>query len=335
MPPDRPRLKSRWLIRLAVAGLALLLGAALARADAPEHATLRLDWLPTGYHAPFFLALTRGYYRAHGVDLQIADGKGSAATIQAVAGGSDTIGLASLSTMALAVSKGTPLVAVAGMIQKMPDAIISLQGSGINTAKDIEGKRFAFVADDAGARLFPAFTAMNGVGFDTVTKVQVGYTTIYSSLLQGNVDFITGWGFTDALKLAKQKPIGPLIGFADHGVNMYSVGVIVSKDTLDHKAALVRSFLAATAQGFAEAEKDPAAAVDAMIAARPASDRDLMLEEFKRTAGYLHTANSAGHPFGWMARADWDQTRALLTKYFDMSPAVPTEALYTNDLLAP
>jgi NitT/TauT family transport system substrate-binding protein len=306
----------------------------VARADEPAHVTLRLDWLPTGYHAPLFLGVARGIYTAHGIDLQINDGKGSAATIQAVAGGSDTIGLASLSTMALAVSKGVPLVAVAGMIQKMPDAVISLKGSGIETPKDLEGKRYAFVPDDAGARLFPAFAGGAGIDFDKIQKVQVGYATIYSTLLQGNADFITGWAFTDALKIAKQKPIGTLIGFADHGVNMFSTGFIVTPDTLEHRAPLLKAFLAATAESFAAADKDPVAAVDAMMAARPTSDRDLMLEEFKLTPPYLHTANSAGHPFGWMAPADWDQTRALLQKYFGMNDTGPTTQFYTDDLIA-
>jgi NitT/TauT family transport system substrate-binding protein len=307
----------------------------VARADEPAHVTLRLDWLPTGYHAPLFFGVARGIYAAHGIDLQINDGKGSAATIQAVAGGSDTIGLASLSTMALAVSKGVPLVAVAGMIQKMPDAVISLKGSGIETPKDLEGKRYAFVPDDAGARLFPAFAGISGIDFGKVQKVQVGYATIYSTLLQGNADFITGWAFTDALKIAKQKPISPLIGFADHGVNMLSTGFIVTQDTLEHRAPLVKVFLAATAESFAAADRDPVAAVDAMTAARPISDRDLMLEEFKLTPPYLHTAHSAGHPFGWMAPADWDQTRALLQKYFGMNDTNPTTRFYTDDLVAP
>src|SRR5262245_56652713 len=69
---------------------------ALAQATL-QPATLRLDWLASGYHVPFFLALERGYYREHGIDLQIADGKGSTTTIQVVASGSDTFGAANLS----------------------------------------------------------------------------------------------------------------------------------------------------------------------------------------------------------------------------------------------
>src|SRR6059036_3483116 len=59
-----------------------------------EPATLRLDWLASGYHVPFFLALERGYYRDHGIDLQIFDGKGSTTTVQVVASGADTFGAA-------------------------------------------------------------------------------------------------------------------------------------------------------------------------------------------------------------------------------------------------
>jgi NitT/TauT family transport system substrate-binding protein len=99
-------------IRARVIGIAVacvvctsLPGVASAQATL-QSATLRLDWLASGYHVPFFLALDRGYYREQGIDLQIADGKGSTTTIQVIASGSDTFGTANLSTMALGIARG-------------------------------------------------------------------------------------------------------------------------------------------------------------------------------------------------------------------------------------
>src|SRR2546430_17401460 len=56
-----------------------------ASAQGPlEQATLRLDWLASGYHVPFFLALERGYYRGDCIVLQIFSGKGSTITVLGV-----------------------------------------------------------------------------------------------------------------------------------------------------------------------------------------------------------------------------------------------------------
>lgn len=298
-----------------------------------EPATLRLDWLASGYHAPFFLALERGYYRDQGIELVIQDGKGSTSTIQAVASGSDTFATANLSATALGITRGIPLVAIAALIQKSPDSVIALANSGIKTPKDIEGKRGAFVTTGAGDRIFPAFAKAAGIETDKVTKIQIASSARYSVLLQGNADFVIGWSFTDAYKINKERPIAPPILFADHGINLLSVGVVVSKDTLANRGSLVRGFLAATVKGIEEAVRAPKAAVDATMKVRPDADRDSLLAAAEQLGSFLHTKNSETKGAGWMAKEDWEETKRILVEYLGMSDTVSTESFYSNDFL--
>ena len=72
-------------MRSAAAALALILAAALsgpAPARAADTITLRLDWSTHGVHAPFFLALQRGWFKAADLDVKIEDGNGSTTTVQ-------------------------------------------------------------------------------------------------------------------------------------------------------------------------------------------------------------------------------------------------------------
>jgi NitT/TauT family transport system substrate-binding protein len=298
-----------------------------------ELATLRLDWLASGYHVPFFLALERGYYREQGIDLQIFDGKGSTTTIQVVASGADTFGAANLTTMTLGISRGMPLVAVAGLIQKSPDSVISLAGAGISTPKDLEGKRGGFVPTSASDRIFPAFAKSAGVDIQKITKLQIDSSSRYSVLLQGNADFVIGWSFTDAYKISKQKPIAPPLLFSDYGVNVLSIGVVVSKDTLANRSSLVKRFLVATVKGIDQAVRSPEAAVDATVKARPSADRDALLEAAKKLSGYLQTKSSESHPYGWMAKQDWEASKHILVEYLGVNDSVSTDSLYTNAFL--
>jgi NitT/TauT family transport system substrate-binding protein len=298
-----------------------------------EPATLRLDWLASGYHVPFFLALERGFYREQGIDLQIADGKGSTTTLQVVASGSDTFGAANLSTTALGIARGIPAVAIAGLIQKSPDSVISLAGAGINSPKDMEGKRGGFVPTSASDRIFPAFAKSAGVDAQKIAKLQIESSARYSILLQGNADFVIGWSFTDAYKIGRQKPIAPPILFSDYGVNTLGVGVIVSRDTLEKRAPVVKGFLAATIRGIDQTLRDPQAAVEATMKLRPGADRDALLEAARRLGEYLHTKNSAAHPSGWMAPEDWEQSRHILVEYLGMKDSVPADTFFTNAYL--
>ena len=54
----------------------------------------RLNWYLGGLHVPFYYGKERGFYAAEGIDLTINEGRGSANTVQVVAAGSDTFGLA-------------------------------------------------------------------------------------------------------------------------------------------------------------------------------------------------------------------------------------------------
>src|SRR5262249_26460269 len=140
---------------------------------APEKASFRLDLVASGYHAPLVLAMARGYYADQGLDLEIGDGRGSTTTVRVVGAGTDTFGMASQATMALAVAEGVPVRAIAGIIQKMPEGIISIQEAGISTPKDLEGRTMAYTPGSSGELLFPAFAAATGIDAARVNQVTV------------------------------------------------------------------------------------------------------------------------------------------------------------------
>jgi hypothetical protein len=65
---------------------------------------LRTDFKFNGYDAPYELAIARGYYKAVGLDVSVEQGQGSATTVQTVASGVDTFGLADSGTTVLGIS---------------------------------------------------------------------------------------------------------------------------------------------------------------------------------------------------------------------------------------
>jgi NitT/TauT family transport system substrate-binding protein len=318
---------------LPIIAATAVLPATSAAQGALTSVSLRLDYLPAGYHAPLFLALQRGYYREQGIDLQISDGKGSNPSLQSVAAGNDLIVLANYTSMIEGTTRGMPVIGVGGLLQRLPDSVISLQGSGIKTPKDLEGRTMSISPASAVFKMFSAFVAATGIDISKIRQVQADSNAVLTLLLQGQVSFATGWAFTDALKVAAQKPIEPPMVMSDYGVNVLGAGFIVQKATATSKGDTIRAFLAATAKGYADGEKDPEAAVAAMIAARPSGSSELWLKQLKLFPPFMTTERSKGHPFGWTAREDWTQTVDILSKYFGMTASVDLASLYTNDFL--
>src|SRR5436190_9691884 len=97
----------------AAALLFLVLPFAPAQSLADDKLSLRLDWIPNGSHAPFFLAEQKGWFRKAGLDVTIEDGTGSVVTVQLVGAGQFDVGHANLSSLAIARGKGLPVISYA------------------------------------------------------------------------------------------------------------------------------------------------------------------------------------------------------------------------------
>ena len=127
----------------------LLLGAALAvglagtagAAAAADAVSLRLNWYLGGLHVPFYYGREQGLFEKEGIDLTINEGRGSGNTVQVVAAGSDTFGMADSSSLISLAAKGAEIKSVMSLLNSTGFSVVSLASTGIRTPKDLEGKR--------------------------------------------------------------------------------------------------------------------------------------------------------------------------------------------------
>src|SRR5439155_24266531 len=97
--------------------LMLLLLASFATTSlAADAVSFRLNWYLGGLHVPFYYGKERGFYAAEGIDLAINEGRGPANTVQVVAAGSDTFGLAASSSVILTASKRADIKSVMSLL---------------------------------------------------------------------------------------------------------------------------------------------------------------------------------------------------------------------------
>lgn len=300
-----------------------------------EKASLRLDWVVSGYHAPFYLALEKGYYKAEGIDLTIGAGNGAAAVTQDVGNGRDTFGLVDAGVMMKEVSKGVRVRMVMGDIQKNPMSIIAAARAGIKAPKDLVGKRVAFSPGEGAYLLLPAYLKRNGLLMSQLHMESLAPAAHDQALLSGKVDADVGFGYIEVPALrAKGLKVNSL-SYAASGINVPSLGIIATDQTLSQRSGLVKRFLAATIKGFKAAEADPAAAIAALAKENPNVKVDKSIDQkvLERSFRLLNTTNTQGHPFGWMSAKDWTAAQALLVKYEGIKPKPNVDAYFTNQFL--
>jgi NitT/TauT family transport system substrate-binding protein len=323
------------ILPLIVAAFALASGTAVAQTK--EKAVLLLNWYTYSEHAPFYLGKERGYFDQEGIDLDIQEGRGSGVTVQAVAAGTAAFGYADVPTMMKAASKGAPVIAVGVALQTSPMSVMGFADRNIRKPEDIKGKTVAVTPGDSMSQIWPLFLQKTGLKQSDFKTVAGDAQTKLNAVINGQADLLLGYVMDQAIKLqdATHKPVYP-IRFAEYGVNMVSSGIIAQKDYVKAHEDLVRRFLRAATRSLEEAAKNPEAAVDAMLKAKPKSGvRDTAIVGMKETARlYKGPDNPNDRPLRVGAK-NMAETLALLTQYggVDKSEAGKPEDYYTNAYL--
>ena len=313
---------------VAIVVATTMLCSGVAQGEPKDKVVLMLNWYLYSEHAPFFLGKERGFYDQEGLDLDIQEGRGSGVTVQAVAANTATFGYVDVPTMIKAAAKGAPVKSVGVALQLSPMSVMGFAEKNIRAPKDIVGKTVAITPGDSMSQIWPLFLKKTGIKETDFKTVAGDAQTKLNAVMNGQADLLLGYVMDQAIKLqdATKKPVYP-IRFADYGVNMISSGIIVNSETLKSKPDMVKRFLRATTRALEESEKNPEAAVDAMLKANSkAGVRETLIIGLKQTTALYHTKETAKERPLRVSMSDVRESLDLLAQYGGLDPATKGKA---------
>ena len=294
-------------------------------------ATLRLDWVPGPHHVGPLLAAKRGYYAEEGLDLAIQPGKGSGVTVQAVASGQDLFGFADAGLMAVAASKGAPLIMLLNTTPLGPGGMVTL-GPKLTSPKEVEGKSIGVAAGDASFAAWPAVAEKNVIPSTAYKVVTIEAAAKAPALLERKVDLMPGFRFGDYLRVLTQDKTAQFTLYSEWGVNTLGNGYFVTSSTVKDKGDLTRGFVRATLRGWQDAKADPQAAIGSLMDTFPDTSREFAELGFPMVIEHMQSDSTKGKPLGWMAESDWKSTLEVM-KSQGLEGDKPASTYYTNDLV--
>jgi NitT/TauT family transport system substrate-binding protein len=307
-------------------------------AMAADKAVLMLNWYIYGEHAPFFLGKVKGIYAANGIDLEIQEGRGSAATTQAVAAKTADFGYVDIPTMMRAAIKGAPIIATGVLLQTSPMSVMGFEDKNIRKPADIKGKTVAITPADSMTQIWPLFLKKTGLTESDFKTVAGDGQTKLNAVINGQADLLLGYVMDQSMKIkdATGKEVYP-IKFADYGINLVSSGIVANTSYVKEHPDVVRRFMKATTEAVEAAVKDPKAAIDAILETNPKAGKpDTLLQGFQLTIPLYHTAETKGkRPFD-VTDQNMSASVALLVEYGGLAASANDnpKAFYTNDYLA-
>ena len=300
---------------------------------AQDKASLRLNWLVYGFHSFFYLGIDKGFYKDEGIDLTIGEGQGSGRAVQIVGAKSDTFGLSDGSSVIAGITKGAPIVAVMGIMNKSPFAIITRADANIKTVKDLQGKTVAATAGEAGLVIFPAILANAKMPADSVKFLRIDGAGKVVAMLEKRVDAMLGGLENQALILPQRGMPVNTIPYSDVGANTLGLVLHVNKETLEKNPALVQRFVRATQKSIAYAERNPEESIAAVAKIKPDLDKDLALKQLKAGLALQRAADVPNQPIGWMSPNEWATTLRLMKEYQDLQTDMVPPSFYTNQYI--
>jgi NitT/TauT family transport system substrate-binding protein len=305
-------------------------------AIAQEKLSVRLDFLPYGSHAPFYLALEKGWFKENGVEPTIEDGTGTTTTVQLVGAGKYDIGYAGFVSAMVAREKGIPVKAIAGVLRKSDLGVVVDEKGTIQKPKDLEGKKIYFSPTSVETLFIDSFFKTAGVDKSKVDLISIDIAAKVSTYLAGGGDGM----FVPVPIYTIRKNIPRLsrgILFSEHGLPLPGTGLIANETAIREKPKAIGGFVAALQKAWAAIQDGSMTdeAVQAVLKNRPRAklDPEYIRQQLQSLLPYLETAATKGKPLFWQSADDW----AAGIKYSEQAsvtqPGTKVEDYFTNDFV--
>lgn len=324
------------MLILWLAGVLVVAGfsqQAVAQAAKLDKVTVRISWFANGEEAYWAYGIKHGIFAAEGIDLQVLEGSGSAATLRSIGEGTDRFGSASAYEEAGLVTKGLPVKMIANLVPVIPSSILYFEGAGITKPKDLEGKRVAFTAGDINHVAFKEFAKANGVDASKVKDIYFDARGKVTAFMTGEVDALAGF-YTFSVPTIEEKLNKKVkyLRYADYGVALLGEGIVVNTKYLDDRSLNCR-FVRAATRARAEAAKHPDEAISALLEMFPkAGSPEIAKAIWIANSSMPRSSHAQSKPLGYMPDEDWNRILELL-KSAGGASVLPASAYYTNEFV--
>lgn len=287
--------------------------------------TVSIGVLPNGTQAPLFVAKALGYYRQHGLNMNLVSFGNGPAAVQAVEAGSVQGAAQSAAVLIGAAARGIPVVGAYTFAtfahDRSPEGLVVSASSGITRISQLKGKTIAVSGlgtDQDYVFLLARYLPAGGLTGNQVSIVEVPFADQEAALERGQV--AAAIAFDPALSLMRADPskfrvIAQLQQFLP--ASSYPENVLVlSRKFVTSNPGAAKAVVAATVEGVryvkvhsAEAAKIVAAATDGVAANDLATIRDL-----------AYTTSTAPPLSAYSALEEAMRAAGVLSKTIDLSP---------------
>lgn len=239
----------------------MLVGAVAAQAA--DRVVFATNWKAQAAHGGFYQAVADGTYKQYGLDVEIRQGGPQVNNRPLLpAGKIDFLMTGNLLHSFDNVKNGVPVIVVASMFQKDPQALFAHPDAGYKSFEDLKKAPVAFIAKDAQFSWWAWLKAVHGFKDEQLRP----YAYNLGPFLANKQSVQQGYAVEEPISIERQGGFKPLTYLlADHGYSTYSTTVEARVETVQKNPELVRRFVEASIVGWVHYLYGDRRAADALI----------------------------------------------------------------------
>ncbi len=204
------------------------------------------DVAPISSAWPSFVALDKGMFRAHGLDVTVTYAGSAAAAVQQLVGGAFDISLSTFDTTLRAAGAGASISVLGAAAVKYPYSVMA--ASDIKSAQDLRGKTIILsFQKDITTIIWNRWLHDQGIDPKSVDQVYDGATPNRFAALSAKRVQAAFLGAPFDFR-ARQDGFGKLMDFGQYAKGIPFTVVVVRRDWLRDHGNIARSYLAALAE---------------------------------------------------------------------------------------
>ncbi len=327
----------RWMGSIAAVVSFLAALGFQARAAELTPANIRMDFIIGGKHAPWFVALEKGFYAKRGLAATIQASTGSADTVRMIGSGGADFGFADMGTTIVARSRGTPVVAAA-QFGYVGATILWRDEGVIKKIKDLEGKSWAISPGQAQWYLMPAYCRINKINFKAIKIQETAAPIQPAALATKKADFIIMFrASNDEVAEQAASKVGvklTRVFMKDTGLDIYGTSLIVKEEDIKKRPQFVRAYVEGTLEGLRYARDHQEESLQILLKHKPELDPVLTTLQLKNALTEVFLPpESIQMGLGYMRPDIMEKTVRVTNEYFDVGRKVSAKEVYTNQFI--
>ncbi|GAB1645000.1 ABC transporter substrate-binding protein [Krasilnikovia sp. MM14-A1259] len=319
---------------LAAAGCSGDSDDAKAKGKSLEKVTYLTSFGTFGRDAYAYVAKEKGYFADAGFDVDIKPGGGTGENLKIVTAGQAQFAPIDLTGMLLAAGSGQAkgFVAVSGIQQRTMAAIITLEGNGITSPKDLEGKTLADSPASVVRNLFPTYAKLANIDASKVTWQNGTPQTLMGTLAAGKAagigQFVVGKPTVESV--AKKTAI--VLPYSDYLQDLYGNVLLTSSAYAKEHPDRVKAFTGALLKGLGDSIANPDAAAQMLKKYVPTTNPQAAAAELTLMGPFVKS-EASGVPVGALDSQRVARSIAILQGSGQIKPGLTPEQVIDFSLV--